>query len=492
MERYILLATILLSVLNTNLVAQTETPATQWPQFRGVDGQNRYSDQVPIEFGPGINELWSTEIAAGHSSPIIWGGQIFLTGADDARLYVVCLSRDSGKLQWQRDFKVEFETDYFHNDCSPASPTCCTDGERVYSYFGDYGVIAHDLSGNEIWQKRFAHVPQPFGFGSSPILHDGKLIVARDVPQFGGVFCFDAASGEEKWMIPRPGGRGSFSTPVVWKNDTGAELVVGGSGTLNGYDLDSGKSLWVVNNLPALACTSPVATKQLLVYGAWTTAHVTGVERTESGFDDDIKFTEQELVDPVALATRFDENGDGKIAREELPASRMKEAFRFLDANNDGFLAGQEITGFFNSPAAPGRNVIVGIRPGGRGDITETHVEWEAFKQLPYVASPVVHDDSVFYVKKGGFLTRVNLSDGQNVYTKRLGVGGEYYATPIAAGDKLIVCAERGTVFVVDPKGKMEVLSTNAIGGDIAATPAIVDNTLYLRTTNRLSAFRSK
>ena len=489
---FVLLVSLFAGLAESDDALSQSSEIVSWAQFRGADGQNRSMGQVPTEFGPGQNELWRLPIPGGNSSPVVWGEHIFLTGADESNLFVFCVARESGELKWKREFEIDFERDYFHTDSSAASPTCCTDGERVYSYFGNYGIVVHDFNGNLIWQKRVPAVSLPFGVGSSPILHDGKLFVVRDVPQYGALYCFDAKSGNEEWMTPRPHKQGSYSTPVVWQSNGEWQLVIGGSGTLDGYDCDSGKGIWTVKNLPAIACTSPAIQDQQIVYGAWTTAHVAGAERTNSAFDDALELTQEEIESGAAFIKRFDTNEDLKLSRNELPESRLKGAFRFMDANNDGHLQQQELDGFSKAPTAPGRNVMVAVRPGGKGDITQTHVIWESKKQLPYVASPLIHDAHVYYVKKGGFLTRLDLATGKEAYTRRLGLGGEYYATPMAVNDQIYVCAARGTVFVIDPNDKLKIAATNEIGEDIAATPAVVGDKLYLRTAEHLYAYGTR
>ena len=101
--------------------------------------------------------------------------------------------------------------------------------------------------------------------------------------------------------------------------------------------------------------------------------------------------------------------------------------------------------------------------------------------------------NKLYLVKKGGFITCVDTTTGKPVYNQeRLGVGGEYYATPITVGDKIIIAAERGTVFVIKPSDKLEIIARNEIEENLAATPAIVDDTIYLRGSKHLWAFREE
>jgi outer membrane protein assembly factor BamB len=186
----------------------------------------------------------------------------------------------------------------------------------------------------------------------------------------------------------------------------------------------------------------------------------------------------------------FDNDKDGQVQEIELPEGRGRDAFRFSDKNQNGGWEVAEVQEYMTEKSYPGRNVLVAVRAGGRGDITETHVEWEQTRALPYVASPLVHDGRVYYVKRGGLISCLDARSGKVHYqAKRLGLGGEYYATPILVGNRVIVASERGAVFVLSSGDEFEVVARNELGEGIYATPAVVDNTLYIRTEGHLWAF---
>jgi outer membrane protein assembly factor BamB len=120
-------------------------------------------------------------------------------------------------------------------------------------------------------------------------------------------------------------------------------------------------------------------------------------------------------------------------------------------------------------------------------------VKWEATKGLPYVSSALVYRGRVYFVKTGGFLTCLDVKTGKAQFeSERLGVGGEYYATPVAVGEHIVVCAERGTVFLVKAGDRFEIVARNALGESLCATPAVVENTLYLRSDQNLWAFQDE
>src|SRR5262249_23077883 len=130
--------------LSATAVAQENPkPAAWWPQFRGPDGLAvAEGKKLPAEFGPKKNVLWKTPLPSGHSSPCVWNDRIFATGFDKAaqKLETICLSRTDGTILWRRPAPAE-KIEKFHPAGSPAVSTPVTDGERVYVYFGSYGIL---------------------------------------------------------------------------------------------------------------------------------------------------------------------------------------------------------------------------------------------------------------------------------------------------------------------------------------------------------------
>jgi outer membrane protein assembly factor BamB len=118
------------------LFLATPSPAANWPQFRGPDAVASAvgAGKAPVHFGPKTNLVWSVELPAGISSPVIWGERLFLTGVDNGKLVTLALDRASGKVLWSRPAPAE-KLEAAHRIGSPAAPTACTDGERVVVYF---------------------------------------------------------------------------------------------------------------------------------------------------------------------------------------------------------------------------------------------------------------------------------------------------------------------------------------------------------------------
>jgi outer membrane protein assembly factor BamB len=481
---------VLLSLLASAMSLAAAVP--QWPQFRGPNANALAGDQsIPRQFGPETNLLWKVPVPAGHSSPCIWGDRIFLTGHTGRTLQMLCLRRSDGKVLWERKKTLHRLPTYAHVAGSPANSTPATDGHRVVFQFDDFGLVVTDLAGRIQWKKGLPPTPNPFSYGASPVLDDGRIYLNRDGGLDSCLLCLDAATGKERWKAARWDAVPSFCTPYILNENGTKQILVGGSGRLEAYDAVTGAAVWRVNGLPAWVCASPVAADGMVFFGGWTTAHVSGKSRIESMFDEDSGVSPEAMKDPAAFFAQFDKNKDGRLSYDEFPKSRARDAFKVLDLNHNGFIELAEWALLYGDyRPLPGRNVLLGIAASGTGDITQTQVKWETTRGLPYVASPLVHRGRVYLVKDGGLLTCLDARTGRPHYElERLEVGGDYYASPIAVGDLIVVCSQRGTIFLVRAADHFEVVGRNTLGEPIYATPAVVENTLYVRGDQHLWAF---
>ena len=150
-----------------------------WPQFRGVNcsGVAAEGQNPPISFGPDKNILWKANLPEGYSSPCIWADCIFITGIEEKGklLKMLCINRKDGTIRWEESIAVK-EFEKTHAVGNPATATPSTDGERVYFYFGSYGLICYDFKGEQQW-KMSMPVPQSnHEMGTSPIV-TGDLVI---------------------------------------------------------------------------------------------------------------------------------------------------------------------------------------------------------------------------------------------------------------------------------------------------------------------------
>jgi outer membrane protein assembly factor BamB len=133
-------------------------------------------------------------------------------------------------------------------------------------------------------------------------------------------------------------------------------------------------------------------------------------------------------------------------------------------------------------------NLILAVKPGGRGDITKTHVLWTQTKMLPYVPSPLYYKGFIYMVKDTGLVNCLNAKTGKPAKQGRVQSGG-YFSSPVCGDGKIYLVSQRGDVSVISAKPDWEVLSRSQLGEDVIATPAIAGGRIYLRTAKHLYCF---
>jgi len=181
----------------------------------------------------------------GQSSPIFWDERIFLTTAssDGRERQVVCLNRNDGRTLWEKTAWTG-EPESLHKMNTWASPTCATDGERVYAFFGrGGGIFCYSLDGELVWSKELGTFEGPWGTAASPLLVGNLVIQNCDADKDAYIVGLDKKTGQEVWRTPRDNFRG-WSTPILVKVGDHEEVVVNGHTGPKGYDPATGKELW--------------------------------------------------------------------------------------------------------------------------------------------------------------------------------------------------------------------------------------------------------
>jgi len=453
--------------------ADGSTPA--WPGFRGLNSSGVAAEGTPpIDISPTNSVLWKVQVPWSPSSPCIWDSQIFLTTFSDNELQTRCYNRQDGALAWSRGLKPD-KLEMFHStESSPAVPTPATDGKRLVSYFGSFGLICYDLKGTELWRHPLPVALSAGGYGtaSSPLIAGNFVVINRDQNEGSLLLAVDLRTGKTAWETPRPEAHGSFGTPILWRNGGIDEVVTPGSLRIKGYALKTGLEDWQVQGTTAFACTTPVVGDGVLFFAAWSNGKADSPWPTWEQF-----------------LGRFDTNKTGAINLSELNPV-MRDYMRGLDLNRDGKIDKAEYEEI-QATTAKGENLLVAVNPGGKGDITQSHVAWKFTRGLPYVSSPLFYDGRIYLVKTGGMLSSVDAKTGQSYYTQeRLDAPGDYYSSPVAGAGRIYIASLDGKLTVVKAGGdKPEILHQAEFGERILATPALVGDNLYLRTQSTLYAF---
>lgn len=230
------------------LVIPPREASKYWPRWRGPSGQGLVEPgDYPDTWSDTQNVLWKVEPPGkGNSSPIIWKDRIFLTAALDGgkRRAILCLSRVDGKLLWQT-FAPETNLEKTQGKNGYASGTPATDGERVYAYFGNYGLFCVDFEGKQVWHQSFGDMDAMHGMACSPLLHGDHVIVFQDHRSKSGSFvaAFDKRTGKPVWKMPRTEKVG-WGSPIAVRVGDHDEIIVSSESRVYAYDPANGKELW--------------------------------------------------------------------------------------------------------------------------------------------------------------------------------------------------------------------------------------------------------
>lgn len=453
--------------------------ADSWPQFRGVNssGIAARDAELPTEIGPDQHVVWKVETPPGHSSPVVIDDRIFLTAVRDEKLLTQCYSRANGERLWEReapyDKLEEVHRVGSHVQCTPAS-----DGEIVVSFFGSCGLFCYTIDGKPLWDVPMGPFKNDFGAGNSPFIVDDRVILGQDHDEDSFLMALDKTTGDVLWRTDRSEFARNYCTPIVWEVDGQKQLVVAGTLRVAGYDFDTGDELWTVRGLSRVVCMTPVVSEDgHLIVAGWSAGVDEGTRLILQPFDQEIE--------------RIDQNKNGGIEKDELDEQKDNVIFhRFTqaDRDKDGTVSRDEYERF-RELFDKSENVILAIKPGGQGEITDTHVMWKSTRNVPFCASPLYYNALVFMIKDGGILTTLDAKTGEMIKQGRVSGTGSYYSSPIAGDGKVYLFNQLGELTVVTAAGEYETLHSAAFGEDVYGTPAIVDGQIFVRTNGHLYCF---
>ncbi|KAB2675115.1 MAG: PQQ-binding-like beta-propeller repeat protein [Verrucomicrobia bacterium] len=405
----------------------------EWPQFRGPQGDGLALDaHPPTAFSDTHRVTWHTPVhGKAWASPVVGGGRVWLaTATEDAtELSVVALDAASGKVLLDRTLFRVAKPQFVHKFNSAASPTPLLAGNRVYVTFGSPGTACLDAkSGNTLWERRDIECNHYRGAGSSPILHQGKLILNFDGSDHQFLVALDAKDGHTVWKTQRgidykdlgPDGkpdsegdwRKAFATCQIATIDGVTQLFSQGAKAFYSYDPADGRERWRVEERTShSAGTRPVVGHGLVFFPTgWSQGQV--------------------------LAVHPGNNGE------------------VIDANA-------------STPAA-----------------TKLSIAWRTKRNVPKKPSLLLLDDLLYGIDETGIATCWEAKTGTVVWNER--IGGNYSAAPVATREHLYFCSEEGRVTVVATGRRFAKVAANQLGDGFMASPAIVGNALFLRSRSEV------
>ena len=434
--------------LAARVPAQVASTGGNWPSFRGPDAAG-VAEGFPLPADWSVpasrNIRWRTPIPGlGHSSPIVWGGRLFVTtsisgakrpelkvglygdigSVNDSSVHrwmVYALDAASGKIVWEKTVHSGVPQIKRHPKSTHANSTLATDGRHLVAFFGSEGLYCFDLDGTLLWKKdlgvldsSFFMVPEAqWEFASSPVIYQDKVLVQCDVLKGSFIAAFSVNDGRELWRTAREDVP-TWGTPTVHASGGRAQMIVNGYKHAGAYDVETGKAIWRLQGGGDIPVPTPVVGHGLVFL---TSAH-----------------------GPLApvYAVRLDAAGD------------------------------------------------VSLKPG---ETSNQHVAWSYARDGAYMSTPVVYGDYLYNIRTNGVLNCYNARTGARMYQTRLGNGTSgFSASPVAGDGKIYFSSEDGDVFVVRAGPAFELAATNAMGEVCMASPALSKGIIYFRTQSHVVA----
>ena len=423
--------TLLRIILLIALTVGLPTARADWPDFRGPWGNGHVSAPgdskligLPLHWSETNNIKWKTEIPhRGWSTPVVLGGQIWLTTAtEDGRDYfAICVDEASGKISFNEKVFHTDNPEPLGNGASMncyATPSPVIEAGRVYVHFGSAGTACLDTkTGKAIWKRNDLPCRHYRGASSSPVLFENRLILTFDGADLQYLAALDKQTGGTVWKTNRS---------VAWHDE----------------------------NVPG-----PMARD-----GDLRKAHGTPLIATVAG--------KPQLFSVGAKAAYgYDPRNGHELWRVEY--NDYSSAPRPLFANGLAYI----VTGLKNKE-------MWAVKPDGRGNVTDTHVAWKLNSHVGKYASPVLVDGLIYTAADESFLTCVEAATGKVVWSER--IGGKYAASPIYADGRLYFFSQDGSTTVIKPGRALEVLATNKLDDGFMASPAADGKAFYLRTKSHL------
>lgn len=402
-----------------------------WPEWRGPFATGvATAGNPPIEWSESKNVKWKVEIPGrGHATPIIWGNQIILlsavqtdkkveiaepdedqsqnqwmspTSTDNIHDFVVLsVDRNNGKILWQTRVREELPHSHTHEFGSWASNSPVTDGVNIYAYFGSHGLYCLDNEGEILWERDFGQMEKvmSFGEGSSPILHEDKLIILRDHQGQSVLYVIEKKTGKDIWKIERDEAS-TWATPFLVEYNGKTQIITSATNKIRSYDFISGEVIWECSGMTRNVIPSPVSANGMI--------YLMSGFRGSSLLAIDLSKAEGDITNSDAIAWKYDQN------TPYTPSPVLLDDKLYFQKVNNGYLScldakdGKEL---YSAEKLEGiQNIfasLVGIKDriyvtgaNGTFSVVKHGAEFEVMSQNKledgFHASPVIIGDNLY------------------------------------------------------------------------------------------------
>jgi len=466
--------------------AHNPAPDQGWTRFRGPNGSGISKDTgFPIEVGKSRNVLWRTPVRPGKSSPVLTARHVFLTGYDKEKLITQCFDRTTGRLLWERAENRAHKQDVNLLN-NPAAITPVTDGDNVYVFFKDFGLISYDAAGRLRWKVPLGPFTNSMGLGASPIVAGDSIILVADQIDGSFIAAFDRRNGEIRWKTARQESEG-WGTPLLYAPPAGLSkegsaplILTAGQGQYGAHRVADGKRVFSHPGLSPGMVASPVLDHDTVYAFGY------GADHGPSLFS--------------GVLAQLDKNHDGQLTPDEyqdIPGDTSDHQTTAMFAgmgkymgNGDGIVTKDKWDAWGRHTGGPTGLLAVRLD----GDDGAPRDLWRFDKGFAgVVPSPLLYDGVLYVIKNGGILTAFNPATGEVFKTGRVaGALGGYSASPVAAEGRIFVVSEEGKLAVLRAGPDWDVLAVSDLGEGAFATPALSAGRIYLRTDEALYCFASK
>lgn len=355
-----------------------------WPEFRGPLGRGVAAGPIRRAWTEHEGIAWTTALPGrGASSPIVVGDLVVVTassGHRQDRLHVIACDVETGNVRWHRVFWAAGRT-LCHPTTAVAANTPASDGRRIIALFSSCDLFALDLDGRLLWQRNLA-VEHPrsgndVGMGTSPKIVDGTVIVQIDCQGDAFAAGIDAATGDDRWIVPRER-IASWSTPLSLPTADGAAAVIlQNERGLEQRRVADGSLAWSWKGTCAAIAAASEADGVLYVPG------------------DGLAAVPRAAAAPAWRSGRLGSGIASPVTWNGLVACINRAGVLVVGATADGSLRGQcRLSGsFWASPVVAG-DVVVALNKDGRAFVVDVAAEPKVIAEnsLPgtFTATPAV------------------------------------------------------------------------------------------------------